>query len=226
VADQNGREFLSYAVRRNEKNPKEYPWTLGLPPGTYRLTFEETSVSSEVVIPLKVPPGEGELDLGTRLARPSHLELLRGELAPDLAVRWRVGDRKQLSQLRGKVVVLYFWGYWCVPCVKGMPSLMQTADRLQGEPVVWIAIHDASLDTVAALEEQLRRLETAWGRQLNLIPALDEPEPKSAEHGGITCTRYAVRSWPAVVLIDQKGKVAGSVPKEDVEAAIQRLLQK
>ena len=28
-----------------------------------------------------------------------------------------------LSQLRGKYVVLDFWGSWCVPCIKGIPKM-------------------------------------------------------------------------------------------------------
>jgi cytochrome c biogenesis protein CcmG/thiol:disulfide interchange protein DsbE len=47
-----------------------------------------------------------------------------GKAAPDFAVS--DGDRSlQLSQYRGKVVVLNFWASWCVPCIEEIPSLNQ-----------------------------------------------------------------------------------------------------
>jgi thiol-disulfide isomerase/thioredoxin len=47
----------------------------------------------------------------------------RGERFPDLVFSDAAGKRMKLSDLRGKVVVLHFWGSWCPPCQREMPDL-------------------------------------------------------------------------------------------------------
>lgn len=46
-----------------------------------------------------------------------------GERFPDLVFSDAKGKRLKLSDLRGKVVVLHFWGSWCPPCKREMPDL-------------------------------------------------------------------------------------------------------
>lgn len=53
--------------------------------------------------------------------------MARGERFPDLAFRDPSGKRLTLSALRGRVVVLHFWGSWCGPCRKEMPDLQALA---------------------------------------------------------------------------------------------------
>lgn len=49
----------------------------------------------------------------------------RGERFYDLVVRTPAGKPLKLSELRGKVVVLHFWGTWCPPCRNEMPELQK-----------------------------------------------------------------------------------------------------
>ena len=48
-----------------------------------------------------------------------------GELAPDFELPNLQGSTTKLSSLRGKYVVLDFWGSWCVWCIRGIPKMKE-----------------------------------------------------------------------------------------------------
>ncbi len=54
----------------------------------------------------------------------------RGQRFPDIVIESPAGARGKLSDLRGKVVVLHFWGSWCSPCQREMPDLQLLHDNL------------------------------------------------------------------------------------------------
>ncbi len=49
--------------------------------------------------------------------------LQRGERFPDLLFYDGDGKERFLSDLRGKIVLVHFWGSWCPPCLREFPSL-------------------------------------------------------------------------------------------------------
>lgn len=55
---------------------------------------------------------------------------LRGQRFYDLAIRDPAGKPLLLSDLRGKVILLHFWGTWCSPCRQEMPELQQLSREL------------------------------------------------------------------------------------------------
>jgi len=56
----------------------------------------------------------------------------RGQRMHDLAYTTAQGKPGRLSALRGKVVVLHFWGAWCPPCRREMPDLQKVYRSLAG----------------------------------------------------------------------------------------------
>jgi len=48
-----------------------------------------------------------------------------GQRFPDLILTDPTGRPRKLSELRGKVVVVHFWGSWCPPCQHEMPDLLR-----------------------------------------------------------------------------------------------------
>ena len=47
----------------------------------------------------------------------------------------------QLTDYRGKVLVLNFWATWCAPCIEEMPSFETLAKRLAGEPFALVTVN-------------------------------------------------------------------------------------
>lgn len=54
-----------------------------------------------------------------------------GERFPDLAFASPDGRKLAISVLRGKVLVVHFWGSWCGPCRREMPELQKLHESLK-----------------------------------------------------------------------------------------------
>ncbi len=64
----------------------------------------------------------------------------RGERFYDLAIRSPAGKPLKLSDLRGKVVLLHFWGTWCSPCRQEMPELQKLSRELAPFPDIQLVL--------------------------------------------------------------------------------------
>ena len=201
-------------------------YQLRLPPGDYVLKTGQSSHHSGFTIPVTIPNGKTELDLGTKVVPASGTVALQGKPAPKLELQWRPGEESSWEKLRGKVAVLDFWGTWCGPCVDGMPELMAIADQFRDKPVQWLSIHTAEQKSFEQLDAALAELrEKSWNkRALPFTTAIDAPIA-GQEYAGITSERFGVAAWPTLIVIDQEGNVVGAIRKQDLAKTISRLLK-
>lgn len=67
---------------------------------------------------------------------------LVGKAAPDftLPILNGNGGQMHLANLKGKAVILNFWGSWCAPCQQEAPLLQQTWTHIQSQGVVMLGI--------------------------------------------------------------------------------------
>lgn len=146
------------------------------------------------------------------------------------------GKPVKLADFRGKVVVLEFWGYWCVPCVANMPFLAELHRKLEGRPLAILALHDQSVRSRDAYD---RKLATArqrlWaGRDLPFRVLVDRPDPKkpddrNADGTGTTVVRYGITGFPTLFVIDQDGTVVAQVghsQHDRLESLVRELVEK
>ncbi len=116
----------------------------------------------------------------------------RENYAPDFSFTSAEGEYVSLEDLRGKVVVLDFWGTWCPPCVESVPELRTLHKRYSKEPsFMLIGISSDS-------DEQEWREFTAKNRMI-------WPQYLDKDHKGQRA--FGVRAFPTYVVIDHEGIV-------------------
>jgi len=81
-----------------------------------------------------------------------------GEIAPDFTMEYISGEKVNLSDLRGKVVVLQFTASWCSVCREEMPHLEKDVwQKYKDEGVILIGIdRDEPLETVIKFQNDMK----------------------------------------------------------------------
>ncbi|HEY1785683.1 MAG TPA: TlpA disulfide reductase family protein, partial [Pirellulales bacterium] len=144
-----------------------------LPPGKYTL-FAYTDAAYPTRQPITVMPGEGQQPVDPIVLRPTEWVKLVGKPAPEIpeVVAWKNCGPIRLPDVRGKVVLLDFWGYWCGPCVGGMPQLFDLYDKH----------HDQGLEIIAIHEDRTKTMSSTP------LPSLIRGSPRSAGRCGTGAT--------------------------------------
>ena len=149
----------------------------------------------------------------------NRLEELKGKPAPELDVsEWLYGETVTLAELKGKVVVLYFWARGArlnlfdrIEAIR----LLNVLQREYGERgLVCIGIHESRTN---ADEQRVRMAE----RGIMFPAALDKESPVAGARG-VTFDRYGEPSGP--IVIDRMGMVHGDVWDNELEKTIRELL--
>ena len=121
-----------------------------------------------------------------------------GANAPALQVEcWSDGVDRTLEDLKGKTVVLHFWGTWCGPCIQTVPVWKQLEEKYRDKNVVFIGIHTAGAD-IEDIRDFMKKYD--WEH----VTAIDKGEsiPDSA-----TFKTYGVPAVNQIVVIDPNGVV-------------------
>jgi thiol-disulfide isomerase/thioredoxin len=152
---------------------------------------------------------------------------LEGQPAPALEGGDALGrPLPALEELRGKVVLLFFWAHWCPDCKAQAPVLSKLLDRYRKDGLVVVAPTQRYGYTVrrtpANPTEELRYIAQIRD---TFYPFLrDEPVPVSE----VNHTRYGVSTTPTLVLVDRRGIVRlyhpGAMSEGELSAAIAPVL--
>jgi thiol-disulfide isomerase/thioredoxin len=117
-----------------------------------------------------------------------------GQPAPEIDAETVDGNRLRLSDHKGKVVVLIFWGTWCGPCMAEIPYEKAMAKKFAGKPVAILGINsDVDREKAAAA---IAKEGITW-------PNLYDGNPVTGE----IVADYRVTGFPTTVVIDHKGNV-------------------
>jgi len=129
---------------------------------------------------INAPSGYGE-KLITGLEPKTKGLLAIGSAAPDWTLRDPAGQEHSLARYRGKVVVLDFWGTWCVPCIKAMPNIQALHEQFKGQNVAifGVAVADDDGDPAGFMKRKgftygllLKGDEVAKSYNAQLLPTL------------------------------------------------------
>ena len=126
-------------------------------------------------------------------------KITEGAEAPDFTLKDIHGKDLTLSSLRGKYVVLDFWGSWCGWCIKGIPDMKKYYEKYKGKmEILGIDCRDTEEKWKAAVE----KYELPWLHVYNA----GNPD---------VSLLYAIQGYPTKIVIDPEGKIAKVVVGED-----------
>jgi cytochrome c biogenesis protein CcdA/thiol-disulfide isomerase/thioredoxin len=118
--------------------------------------------------------------------------------APDVhdISAWINSSPLSLPRLRGKVVLVDFWTYSCINCLRTLPYLKAWDARYRSKGLVILGVHTPEF----AFEHDLGNVRAAVRR-------LGVRYPVALDNGYGTWKAYSNNYWPADYLIDQAGRV-------------------
>ena len=137
--------------------------------------------------------------------------------APALKLSDMRGAAHDLSQLKGRVVLVNFWATWCPPCRREMPSMERLTQQLKGEDFSVLAVNvGESVNDIELFTSQLDA---------------DLSFPILLDRSSQSMQSWKISGLPTTYLVDKKGRVvAGAIggrefDHPDMVRAIRALLK-
>ena len=122
-----------------------------------------------------------------------------GVVAPDFTLNNINGKPFKMSSLKGKYVVLDFWGSWCGWCIKGFPKMKEYYQKYKGKfEILGVDCNDTPEKWKAAVKKH----ELPW---LNVY---NRRESK-------VLSDYAIQGFPTKIIVGPDGKIIKTIVGED-----------
>ncbi|MBP1989517.1 thiol-disulfide oxidoreductase ResA [Paenibacillus eucommiae] len=110
-----------------------------------------------------------------------------GQTAPNFALTSLNGQEIQLTDYRGKGVILNFWATWCNPCVNELPLMNEAYKLIDGVEIVAVNVGEKN--------ETVQKFANRYDLKFPILLDLEENVKKA----------YKVTSLPLSLLIDENG---------------------
>jgi peroxiredoxin len=123
-----------------------------------------------------------------------------GKTAPEIEGKDSTGASFKLSEYRGKIVVLIFWGSWCHACHATLEGV-KAAVQAHADQAVLLGVNTDPLETYKQLAAAENISWRNWCDEFN--------------RGPISAV-WNIRHWPTIYVIDSKGVICG----KDVPAGL------
>jgi thiol-disulfide isomerase/thioredoxin len=130
---------------------------------------------------------------------------------------WLNSPPLSMQQLRGKVVLVDFWTFDCINCVRTLPYVKAWYDKYKDQGLVVVGVHTPEYP----FERKTENVKEA-------IKRFDIKYPVAQDNRYATWGAYNNQYWPAAYLIDKSGRIVythfGEGDYAETEATIKRLL--
>lgn len=122
-----------------------------------------------------------------------------GTEAPDFTLNDIYGKPLSLSSLRGKYVIIDFWGSWCTWCIKGFPEMKNYYNKYKGKfEILGVDCND----TEQKWKDAVKKYELPWLHVYN---------PRDSK----VLEEYGIEGFPTKIIVGPDGKIVKTIIGED-----------
>jgi cytochrome c biogenesis protein CcdA/thiol-disulfide isomerase/thioredoxin len=123
---------------------------------------------------------------------------INGGQAPELigVASWINSDGESIVDLKGKVVLIDFWTYSCINCIRTLPHLKDWHEKYSDDGLVIIGVHSPEF----AFEKKFSNVEKA-------VEDFGLEYPIALDNDFSTWRAYNNKFWPAKYFIDREGNI-------------------
>ncbi len=126
-----------------------------------------------------------------------------GKTAPDFLLKDINGKDFALSSLRGKYVVLDFWGSWCGWCIKGIPEMKKMYEKYKDRlEIVGVDCRDSE----QTWKDAVKKYDLKWTNVIN-----------NTERDKDMTLKYNISGFPTKIIISPDGRIVKIVVGEKPE---------
>jgi cytochrome c biogenesis protein CcdA/thiol-disulfide isomerase/thioredoxin len=196
-----------------------------------QLSLSSTSRIEQKLIDTLKPQGMNPAVVGSGAPAPEAMPLVAAKLdipsAPTTtahdrtfaplagATGWINSPALTAADLRGKVVLVDFWTYSCINCLRTLPFIKAWADKYKDAGLVVVGVHSPEF----AFEKNPDNVRKA-------VKDLGITYPVAVDSDHAIWRGFHNRAWPALYFIDAQGKVRDQVLGEGRYPESERLIQK
>ena len=143
-----------------------------------------------------------------------------GNCAPEFqgTQEWINSELLTMESLRGKVVLIDFWTYSCINCIRTIPFLQTWHERYADEGLVIVGVHTPEFE-----------FEKVYDNVVDATIEMGVAWPVVQDNDFQVWSDYSNRFWPAKYLIDKDGVIQfrhfGEGRYAETEEEIRRLLE-
>lgn len=125
----------------------------------------------------------------------------RNRRAPDFELTMLDGQKRKLSDYRGKAVILNFWTKTCGPCLEELPSLAQLAKVLEKKKNISLV----TICTDENAEDAKGTLKSVLGSETPPFDVLMDPD------SNVVRDKYGTKLYPETWFVDTRGVIRARV---------------
>jgi thiol-disulfide isomerase/thioredoxin len=131
--------------------------------------------------------------------------------------KWLNSEPLTMQQLRGKVVLVDFWTYTCINCIRTLPYVKSWNEKYKDQGLVVVGVHTPEYP-----------FERSTDNVKNAIKRFGITYPVAQDNKYATWKAYSNQYWPAFYLVNKKGQIVythfGEGAYQETDAKIRALL--
>jgi len=122
--------------------------------------------------------------------------------APDFTLQTVQGDLFKLSDYRGKVIMLNFWGTWCGPCRREIPDFNKLHAKYEkdGLVIVGITLTSGSVENILEFMED-------WDMEYTVLTDINNNETQQVTSDYGRAIGQPITAIPTTLIIDRGGYI-------------------